>query len=48
MCLRLYLAGDGAGKGSHLSLFLVLMRGDYDAILDWPFTRKVLLEFFLV
>ncbi|XP_061436017.1 TNF receptor-associated factor 2-like isoform X1 [Lethenteron reissneri] len=43
MCLRLYPSGDGAGKDSHLSLFFVLMRGDHDATLRWPFRQKVTL-----
>ena len=41
MCLRLYLDGDGQGKGSHLSLFLVIMKSDYDDLLPWPFKQKV-------
>ena len=41
MCARVYLNGDGIGKGSHMSLFFVLMRGDYDALLPWPFRQKV-------
>ena len=41
MCLRLYILGDGAGKGSHMSLFFVLMKGEFDNILQWPFTHKV-------
>ena len=41
MCLCLYLMGDGIGKGTHLSLFFVLMRGEFDNILQWPFTHKV-------
>ena len=41
MCLRLYPFGDGAGRGSHLSLFLVIMKGEYDEILEWPFKHKV-------
>ena len=41
MCARLYLNGDGMGKGSHLSLFFIVMRGDYDALLRWPFRQKV-------
>jgi hypothetical protein len=38
MCMRLYLNGDGDVRGSHVSLFLVLQCGDYDAILHWPFS----------
>jgi len=41
MCARLYLNGDGMGKGTHVSLFFVIMRGAYDALLKWPFRQKV-------
>ncbi|XP_042372115.1 TNF receptor-associated factor 3-like, partial [Plectropomus leopardus] len=41
MCARVYLNGDGMGKGTHLSLFFVVMRGEYDALLPWPFKQKV-------
>ena len=41
MCLCLYIMGDGIGKGTHLSLFFVVMRGEFDNILQWPFTHKV-------
>ncbi|CDQ60765.1 unnamed protein product [Oncorhynchus mykiss] len=40
MCLRIYLNGDGTGRGSHLSLFFVVMRGLSDALLKWPFNQK--------
>ncbi|XP_073783300.1 TNF receptor-associated factor 3 isoform X1 [Danio rerio] len=43
MCARVYLNGDGMGKGTHLSLFFVVMRGEYDALLQWPFKQKVTL-----
>lgn len=45
MCARLYLNGDGMGKGTHVSLFFVVMRGAYDALLKWPFRQKVTLMF---
>ena len=41
MCLRLYILGDGIGKNSHMSLFFVVMKGEFDNILQWPFTHKV-------
>lgn len=41
VCLRIYLNGDGTGKGTHVSLFFVVMKGDYDALLPWPFRHKV-------
>lgn len=41
MCARIYPNGDGMGKGTHVSLFFVVMRGQYDALLRWPFRQKV-------
>ena len=41
MCVRLYLNGDGKGKGTHISVFFVIMRGQYDALLRWPFRQKI-------
>ena len=41
MCARLYLNGDGMGRGTHISVFFVVMRGQYDALLRWPFRQKV-------
>ncbi|EPQ17415.1 TNF receptor-associated factor 2 [Myotis brandtii] len=43
MCLRVYLNGDGTGRGTHLSLFFVVMKGPHDALLRWPFNQKVTL-----
>jgi len=40
-CLRIYPNGDGLGKGTHLSLFIVLMKSDYDGLLQWPFSNTV-------
>ena len=41
MRARLYFNGDGNAKGTHLSLFFVLMRGKHDGILEFPFNFKV-------
>ena len=41
MCGRIYLNGDGIGRGTLISLFFVVMRGQYDAMLRWPFRQKV-------
>jgi hypothetical protein len=41
MRARLYLQGDGNARRTHMSLFFVLMRGDHDAILKFPFHFKV-------
>ncbi|CAF2753250.1 unnamed protein product [Rotaria sp. Silwood2] len=42
MCVRLYVNGNGIGQSTHVSIFIVLMRGNYDAILDWPFDFQVI------
>jgi len=44
MCLRAYLNGDGMGAGTHFSLFYVVMKGEYDALLRWPFRHEVALS----
>ena len=41
MCMRVYLNGDGIGYKTHLSIFIVLMKGEYDALLKWPFGSMV-------
>ncbi|XP_070561553.1 TNF receptor-associated factor 2-like [Ptychodera flava] len=41
MCARIYLNGDGIGKGNHVSLFFTIMKGEFDGILRWPFGQKV-------
>lgn len=33
--------GDGDGEKTHLSVYIVIMKGEYDAILPWPFSKKV-------
>ena len=41
MCIRAYLNGDGSGERTHLSIFFVIMKGEYDPLLRWPFEHKV-------
>ncbi|XP_029647210.1 TNF receptor-associated factor 3 isoform X1 [Octopus sinensis] len=43
MCAKVYLNGDGIGKGTHLSFYFTIMKGEYDNILTWPFKHKVTL-----
>ena len=33
-------AGDGDGKGTHLSVYLYLMKGPHDDELTWPLRKK--------
>uniref|UniRef100_A0A3P9L5T9 TNF receptor-associated factor n=1 Tax=Oryzias latipes TaxID=8090 RepID=A0A3P9L5T9_ORYLA len=44
MAMKAYLNGDGEGRGTHLSLYVVLMPGDFDALLPWPFKQTVSLS----
>ena len=40
VCLRLFLQGHGLAYGNYLSLAVMLMKGEYDSILSWPFPFK--------
>ena len=40
-CLSVFLNGNGAGEGKYMSLYIKLLPGDYDNILDWPFSLPV-------
>ena len=40
MCIRAYLNGDGSGHTTHLSLFFVLMKGEYDPLLKCHLITK--------
>ena len=39
--MRIHLNGVGSGVGQHVALFVQMMRGDYDDILEWPFTGTI-------
>jgi len=41
MCLSVVANGSGDGKGTHVSVFAYLMRGDFDDHLKWPFQGRV-------
>lgn len=41
LCLRFYPNGDGIGKGESASLFLVVMKGENDDRLEWPFQQMI-------
>ena len=41
MCIRVYLNGDGMDHRTHFPVFLVLMKGEFYALLKWPFENKV-------
>ncbi|XP_048415133.1 TNF receptor-associated factor 1-like [Stegostoma tigrinum] len=41
MCLRIYLNGHEEAQGSYISLYYILLKGQYDALIQWPFKEKV-------
>ncbi|CAF1595255.1 unnamed protein product [Adineta ricciae] len=46
MCVRLYPHGDADVRGTHMSIYAVLLRGDHDDRLIWPLSCR--LQFVLV
>ena len=38
----IYPDGTGDGKNTHLSVFIIIMKGEYDAMLPWHFSKKVM------
>ena len=36
--------GEGSGKGTHLSVFVYVMPGEYDDSLDWPLDHTVTIQ----
>ena len=43
-CTRLYLQGDGMGRSTHVSLFFVVMKSEYDQLLTWPMHKRITFE----
>ena len=43
-CLRLYLHGDGKGRSTHVSIYFVVMKSEYDQLLIWPMHKKITFE----
>ena len=43
-CIRLYLHGDGMGRATHISIFFVVMKSEYDELLSWPMQKRVTFE----
>ena len=44
LCMRIHLNGVGSRVGQHVALFVHMMQGDYDTILEWPFTGRIVLS----
>lgn len=39
--VRIFPNGEETGENTHLSVFIVVTKGEYDGMLPWPFKRKV-------
>lgn len=39
--VSIFLNGNGSGEGTHLSLYIRTLCGDYDNIIKWPFTHPI-------
>lgn len=44
MCLSVFANGIGIGRGTHISLFANMMRGEFDDNLSWPFRGSVFVQ----
>ncbi|CAF1654076.1 unnamed protein product [Adineta ricciae] len=42
LALSICLCGDGKAKGKYVSLFICICRGDFDSLLVWPFSHRVI------
>ena len=40
----MYANGDGTRKGTDVSVYVHLMRGEFDDLLKWPFRRDVTIQ----
>ena len=44
MCLNVCANGYGEVKGTHVSVFVCLMKGEFDDDLKWPFSGKITIQ----
>ena len=44
LCLRVDVNGVGDGRGTHLSVHIHLMRGEFDSYLMWPFRGTIAVQ----
>ena len=44
LCLTVDANGHDSGKGSHLSIFAIIMKGQHDDHLQWPFIGTIIIE----
>ena len=44
MCLRVTANGQGSGKGTHITVAVYLMKGEFDDRLEWPFRGDITIQ----
>ena len=44
MCLRVHANGYGSGEDTHLSVYVFLMKGEWDNYLQWPFRGNITVQ----
>lgn len=42
----MFLNGNGPGEGTHMSVYIKVLPGDYDALLKWPFSHSITFTLF--
>ena len=42
--LKLRVDASGSGKGTHVSVYVCLMKGEYDQVLTWPFKCDITIQ----
>ena len=44
LCIRVDANGNGGDTGTHVSVYVYLMRGEYDSALKWPFQGDITIQ----
>lgn len=42
----MFLNGNGPGEGTHISVYIKVLPGEYDALLKWPFSHSITFTLF--
>ncbi len=46
MCLQIFPNGFKTGLNTHVTLFVSILRGEFDDMLEWPFTGRVTIDMY--
>ena len=44
LCIKVYANGHHSAKETHVSVYALLIKGEYDSVLDWPFQGDIIVE----